>query len=172
MAGISMGPWTSLDDRFSLKLARLTPGPKTNVRTNSQTGADRRQLPAPTQIRDGILCHAVQNRSTSFCGYKCCPRDCGWQALPCRVRPISLELLRPQFRFLPGSHPTITFFFQDSNPRYLSHLYPFCCVRLSSAPFLFLPLWWGARLTFTHFRIMTITDQGDSDLLNIAETTA
>ena len=74
-----------------------------NERTNSQASADRGQLPAATQIGDGILRHALQNRRTSFCGNKCRPWDCGWQALPCRVRPFFslFEIPRPQFRFLP-----------------------------------------------------------------------
>ena len=67
----------------------------------------------------------------------------------------------------------ITFFPRISNLD-LSHLRTLSLrpTFFRSHSFLFLPLWWETRLTFTHFRIMTITDQGDSDLLNIAETTA
>jgi hypothetical protein len=68
----------------------------------------------------------------------------------------------------PWLLPPITFF-QDSNPNPYS-ISPRLLDRLSSAPFSTALV--ETRLTFTRSRIMTITDQGDSDLLNIAETTA
>lgn len=168
-------PGPSLDDRFSPldshnTLFGLTPrsNGRTNERTNSQAGADRRQLPASTQIGDGILRHALQNCCTSFCGYKRCPWDRSWQALPCRVRHFPLDpsfaIRNSQFRFLPGSHHRLP------SPSVLRFQPTLPLARLSSAPFITVLV--GTRLTFTPFRIMTITDQGDSDLLNIAETTA
>ena len=109
-----MGPWTFPWMTVSLSLDSHVVGllDRSNERTNepnSQAGADRWQLPASTQIGDGILRHALQNRCTSFCGYECCPWDRGWQALPCRVRQI--PRLQSAVPVSPRLSPPITFTF-------------------------------------------------------------